>query len=144
MSMSNTPYDPLAAWQKLVQGWELEINSWSAKVTESEQFSAMLGQTTKMMLATQKTVAEQVETLLRSLNLPTKPQIDALAERLDSIEDSIMQLRIAMAKASTGGAQESAAAESKPRRTRIPAGKKDAAPKNVTQKVGAQKDTAAT
>lgn len=117
--MTKPPFDPLAAWQKMVQDWELEINAWSGKLTESEQFSAALGQATKMMLVTQKTVADRLETVLQSLNLPSKTQLTALTERLDAIEDSIMQLRIAVDKLA-GDADELAAAAGKPRRTRKP------------------------
>ncbi|CCA92556.1 MULTISPECIES: hypothetical protein [unclassified Novosphingobium] len=119
--MSNAPYDPLAAWQKFVQDWELEINAWSGKFTESEQFSAIMGQATKMMLVAQRTVTDQLENVLQSLNLPTKAQVEGLSDRLDAIEDSIAQLRIALDKLAQDGPVREGKQE--PRRTRKPAGK---------------------
>lgn len=94
--MSQKPFDPVAAWQDMVQKWEQEINGWSGKLTESEQFGAMIGQMSKVQLVAQRAFAEQMEGLLRNLNLPSKAQVDALSERLDSIEDSIDRVRLAI------------------------------------------------
>ncbi|MFM5930505.1 MAG: poly(R)-hydroxyalkanoic acid synthase subunit PhaE [Novosphingobium sp.] len=91
-----TAFDPVATWQDMVQKWEHEINSWSGKFTESEQFSAVMGQATKASLYAQKAMAEHMESVLRSLNLPSKTQVEELAERLDAIEESIERLRLAL------------------------------------------------
>lgn len=119
--MANDVYDPIAAWQKMIQDWENQINAWSGQFTQSEQFSAVMGQATKMMVVAQKTMTEQLEGLLQSLNLPSKTQIETLADRLDSIEDSIAQLRIALDKLANEAAPTPAKVE--PRRTRVPAPK---------------------
>lgn len=118
--MSDKPFDPVAAWADMVQKWEHEINSWSTKLTENEQFGAIIGQATKVQLVAQRAFGEQMETLLRNLNLPSKPQIDQIGERLDAIEDSIDRLRLAI-EALAGKAAPAAAAAPEPRRTRKPA-----------------------
>lgn len=119
--MTQTPFDLVATWQDMVQKWEHEINTWSGKLTESEQFGAMIGQATKVSLVAQRAFAEQMESVLRSLNLPSKAQVDAMTERLDSIEDSIDRLRLAI-EGMQGNA--SAPATPEPRRTRKPAADK--------------------
>ncbi len=113
--------DPFAAWQKMIQDWETEINTLSTRFTQSEQFSAVMGQTTKMMVVAQKTMTERLEGILQTLNLPSKTQIEALADRLDSIEDSITQLRIALDRLANTAAP--TADQVAPRRTRVPASK---------------------
>lgn len=118
--MTDTPFDPVAAWQNMVQKWEQEINTWSGKLTQSEQFSAVMGQATKMSLVAQRAMGEQMESLLRSLNLPSKAQLDALAERLDSIEDSLDRLRLAMESQSNGSSSAASDAPPAPKRTRKP------------------------
>lgn len=123
-SMSNSISDPFAAWQKLVQDWEHQINAFSGKMTESEQFSAMLGQATKMMLVTQKTVSDHLEVVLQSLNLPSKAQIDAINERLDALDNGVEQIRIAIERMAQDEAPSSGAAE--PSRTRKPPSRPDA------------------
>lgn len=115
---SKAPFDPVSAWQDMVQKWEHEINSWSGKFTENEQFSAVMGQATKASLYAQKAMAEHMESVLRSLNLPSKTQVEELAERLDAIEESIERLRLALEPGSTIPAPESPRAA--PRRSRKP------------------------
>lgn len=92
----NQSFDPVATWQEMLQKWEIEINNWSGKLTESEQFGAIMGQATKMNLAAQKAIGDQTEQFLRSMNLPSKSQIDGLAERMDAIEESLDRLRLAI------------------------------------------------
>lgn len=123
--MTQKPFDPVAAWQDMVQKWEHEINTWSNRMTESEQFGAVMGQATKVSLVAQRAFAEQMESLLRSMNLPSKAQVDSLAERLDAIEDSIDRLRLAV-EAQNGAKNATApspapSATPAPRRTRKPA-----------------------
>jgi SMC interacting uncharacterized protein involved in chromosome segregation len=116
--MSQTPFDPVAQWQQVVSKWEQEINSWSGKLTESEQFSAMMGQATKVQVVAQRAFAEQMETLLKNLNLPSKAQVEALSERLDGLEDSIDRVRLAIEALAGKAAAVPAPAE--PRRTKQP------------------------
>lgn len=115
--MANQDFDPVRAWQDFIQKWEIEINEWSGKVTESEQFSAMMGQATKMNLVAQKAFAERMETMLEALNLPSKTQIEDLTERLDRMEDNIERIRLAIEKS---GAPVADTAAPEPRRTRKP------------------------
>jgi hypothetical protein len=121
--MTQKPFDPFeiwsgAKWQEMVQKWEHEINDWSGKVTENEQFGALMGQLTKVQLVAQNAFTEQMETLLRNLNLPSKAQVEALSERLDAIEDSIERVRLAVEALATSTAATPAAPE--PKRTRKP------------------------
>ncbi|GGC16973.1 hypothetical protein GCM10011371_00520 [Novosphingobium marinum] len=106
--------DPVAAWQGLVQQWEQEINAWSGKITETEQFSAMMGQATKYSLVAQQAFAEHMEKVLTSLNVPTKTQMEEMSERLSAIEEALERLRLSMAD----GPEAKSAPE--PRRTRKP------------------------
>ncbi|MFA7587446.1 MAG: hypothetical protein WCY11_14845 [Novosphingobium sp.] len=117
-------FDPASAWADMVQKWEHEINSWSNKLTESEQFGAMLGQATKVQLAAQKAFGEQMETMLRQLNLPSKALVDELAERLDTIEESIERLRLAIEQNQVEPVEAPATPPPAPRRTRKPAADK--------------------
>lgn len=111
-------FDPAAAWADMVQKWEHEINSWSGKVTESEQFGALLGQATKVQLGAQKIFGEQMESLLKQLNLPSKAQLEALSERLDAIEESLDRLRLSIEQAAAPAPTQAARPAS--RRTRKP------------------------
>lgn len=121
--MTDKPFDPVAAWADMVQKWEQEINSWSTKLTDNEQFGALVGNVSRIQLVVQRAVAEQMESMLATLNMPSKVQIEALTERLDGLEDSIDRLRLAIeARALTPGnaAVEPVVAPPEPKRTRKP------------------------
>lgn len=112
--MAQQEIDPLRAWQDLVQKWEIEVNEWSGKLTGNDQFSALMGQATKMNLVAQKAWAERMESMLEALSMPTKGQIDELAERLDRIEDNIERIRLTLEQSADKPAKP------EPKRTRKP------------------------
>ena len=58
--------------------------------------------------------SEQMEKLLKSLNLPSKAQLEGVGERLDRIEENIERLTVAMGR--TGASPPAPA----PKRTRKP------------------------
>jgi SMC interacting uncharacterized protein involved in chromosome segregation len=118
--MTQPSLDLVGTWQDMIQKWEQEINSWSGKLTESEQFSAAMGQATKISLVAQRAFGEQMESLLRSMNLPSQAQVNSLAERLDAIEDSIDRLRLALEAQNAAATGETQPAAPAPRRTRKP------------------------
>lgn len=117
--MADKPFNPVAAWQDAIQKWEHELNAWSGQFTSSEEFGALIGQATKATVIAQKAMAEQTEAVLKSLNLPSKSQIDEISERLAVIEDHIAQLRLQLGQPEAGQAPR-APAVSEPRRTRKP------------------------
>ena len=112
--MTEKPFNPVAAWQDVIQRWEHELNAWSGQFTNSEEFGALIGQATKATVYAQKAMAEQTEAVLRSLNLPSKSQIDEISERLAVIEDHIAQIRLEMGE----GTRKPSGGE--PKRTRKP------------------------
>ncbi|MDR7101361.1 hypothetical protein [Croceicoccus sp. BE223] len=114
----SAPFNPLAAWQEAIQKWEHELNAWSGQFTSSEEFGALIGQATKATVIAQKAMAEQTEAVLRSLNLPSKSQIEEVSERLAVIEDHLAQMRLQLARFDSSAAPTPAAPE--PRRTRKP------------------------
>ncbi len=116
-SMTDKQFNPFEAWQEVVQRWEHELNAWSGQITKSEEFGALIGQATKATIYAQKAMAEQTEAVLRSLNLPSKSQIEEISERLAVIEDHLAQLRLGR----VGEGDKVAAAE--PSRTRKPSGR---------------------
>ena len=120
------PFDPVAQWQEFVQKWEHEVNAWSGKLTERDEFSAVIGQATKFQFAAQKALTDRMDETLRSLNLPSKRQVDLLAERLDAIEESIERLRLMLVPGAT--VSEHARSASEPKRSRKPAPKPGSKP----------------
>lgn len=115
MAGKPSSFDPTAAWAEFVQRWEREINDWSGKLTETEQFGSMMGQATKVQILVQKSFNDHMEKTLKALNLPTREQVDALGSRLADIEAQIEALRLSL-NASSPPASD----RPQPRRTRKP------------------------
>ncbi|WP_239806200.1 poly(R)-hydroxyalkanoic acid synthase subunit PhaE [Croceicoccus hydrothermalis] len=115
--MPKPPKSPTVLWQEFVAAWEQEMNDWSTRVTQSEQFSAAMGPATKYSVVAQKAMTEQMEKMLQSMNLPTRSQMQELAERMASLEDGLERLRIAVERDETPA---KSIARNEPRRTRKP------------------------
>lgn len=118
--MTEKPFDPLTAWQDAVRKWEIDVNEWSSRFTETEQFGSIIGQATKMNLVAQKALGDRMEATLQALNLPSKAQLEAIAERLDAIEDTLTRIRVHI----EAGSKTTATPAAKPRRTRKPPAKR--------------------
>ena len=115
MTMSQKPaFDPAAVWQKMISRWEQEVNDWSGKLTQNEQFGKVMSQATKMQIMAQRSFNDHMEKLLKSLNLPSKTEIEEISERLDRIEEVLERLTLTL-----GHAQENPVAA--PKRPRKPA-----------------------
>lgn len=115
MTVKPASFDPATAWQDFVKRWEQEVNEWSGKLTETEQFGSIMGQATKVQILAQKSFNEHMEKVLRSLNLPTREQVDELGSRLADIEAQIEALRLTLSAAAPADT-----ARPQPRRTRKP------------------------
>ena len=95
--MAEFPFDPVAAWQKFVSDWEKQINSASASVVGTEEFSRIMNQATQFTLATQQQFDKHMEQFLKTVHLASKTDIAAIHDRLAAIEESIERLSNAIA-----------------------------------------------
>lgn len=119
---SGKSFNPMAEWQKLVTKWEHQINDFSTKISQREEFSAMMNETSKVSLVAQKQFSEYMDKLLKTMHVPSLTKIGEINDRLDRIEESLD--RIAQMLANTGaGTPASKADAPAPARTRKPAKK---------------------
>jgi polyhydroxyalkanoate synthesis regulator phasin len=91
--MANKPSAPKKTWVGSVQKVEHAINRHSKKITGTERFSALMNQGSKLKLVIKQAVAEQMGNYLRTMNMPTKTQVDGIGERLDALEESLERLQ---------------------------------------------------
>ncbi len=110
-------FDPMAAWSQFVTKWEQEVNDFSAKISASKEFGGTMNQASMASRAVQQSFSEQMEKVLKAMNLPSRGEIGDLGERLLSVEEKIDQLAIAVADLKGNGAGE---AVMPVRRTRQP------------------------
>ncbi|WP_156680949.1 hypothetical protein [Sphingomonas profundi] len=109
-------FDPMAAWSQFVTKWEQEVNDFSAKISASKEFGSTMNQASTMSRAVQQSFSEQMEKVLKAMNLPSQGQVSDLSDRLLAVEEKLDRLAIAVSDLK-GDTREAAAPV---RRTRQP------------------------
>jgi uncharacterized protein Yka (UPF0111/DUF47 family) len=115
-------FNPIAEWQKLVTKWEHQINDFSTQISQREEFSAMMNETSKVSLVAQKQFSEYMDKLLKTLHVPSLSKIGEINDRLDRIEESLDRIAQMLANSGANAASPKDAAPA-PARTRKPAKK---------------------
>lgn len=108
-------FDPLAAWQRMISQWERQLNDLSSKISSNETFAGSMNQATKLSLATRKSMEDNLDRLVRSMQLATQAQMSEALDRMDRIEQKLDALAAAQSR-------DAAPPVARPRRTRKPAG----------------------
>ena len=119
--MTDKINDPVALWQKMVGEMEKGFNSFATKAMESPEFSQAVNRTGGIAAGAQKQFGEFMEKYLLSMNLPSRDQMTGIAERLQSIESQIGEIRLMLSRMQGGfGASEAGLAPRPPRTKRPP------------------------
>lgn len=85
-------------WRDLLRQWEDAGNSLGTDAMKSPEFSKFMNQATSSSTVLQRVFADLSAKYLAALNLPTKSDITAIAERLHAIEKRIEEMQLTMAK----------------------------------------------
>ena len=91
--MSDKPNDPVQVWHTMLAEMEKGFNAMANQVMGSEQFSRVTHQLTGASVGAQKTVGDLMERYLVSMNLPSRAQMTDMADRLQSIEGQLSEIR---------------------------------------------------
>lgn len=91
--------DPLQFWRDAVTKLEGDINSMATGSLSSQQVVGSLHKLSGMSSALQQIATQAMEEQLRRANLPSRKQVDDLAEALRRVEDKLDQLLPAPAEA---------------------------------------------
>jgi hypothetical protein len=120
--MADKSNDPVALWQKMIGEMEKGFNAFAARAMETPQFSQALNQVGGATAAGQKQLGELMEKYLLTMNMPSRAQMIGMAERLQSIEGQLNEIKAILHQmqgnaASSGGTY---AAAPRPPRTKRP------------------------
>jgi hypothetical protein len=120
--MTDKTNDPVAMWHKMVGEMEKGFNSFANQAMSSPEFSQAVNRAGGVAAGAQKQLGELIEKYLVSMNLPSREQVTGLAERLQSIEGQISEIKSMLSQmaASSGVSQGSDAALRPPRTKRPP------------------------
>jgi len=120
--MADKSNDPVALWQNMIGEMEKGFNAFANRAMASPEFSKAVNQMGGATAGAQKQLSDLMEKYLVSMNMPSRAQMVGMAERLQSIESQLNEIK-AMLHQMQGGAGGGSAGSSpapKPPRTKRP------------------------
>ena len=120
--MAHKGNDPVAIWQTMIGEMEKGFNAFANKAMESPQFSKAMNQAGGVTAGAQKQLGEFMEKYLLTMNLPSRAQMVSMAERLQSIEAQLNEIKALLHQVhgSSTGPEGGYAGAPKPPRTKRP------------------------
>ena len=91
--MADKSNDPVAIWQNMIGEMEKGFNSFANQAMASPEFSKVVNQVGGVTAGAQKQLGELMEKYLVSMNLPSRAQMVGMAERLQSIEGQLNEIK---------------------------------------------------
>ena len=82
--------DPFAFWRDLVSQVEKGVIDFAGQSMKSDGVANGMNKALSASLVTKKVTKELMQRYFEALNLPTRPDIQALGERLQKIEDRLI------------------------------------------------------
>ena len=91
--MADKGNDPAAIWQTMIAEMEKGFNSFANQAMTSPEFSKAMNQVGGATAGAQKQLGELMEKYLLAMNLPSRAQMVGMAERLQSIEGQLNEIK---------------------------------------------------
>ena len=120
--MSEKRNDPIAIWQTMIGEMEKGFNAFANQAMASPEFSKVVNQVGGVTAGAQKQLGDLMEKYLVSMNLPSRAQMVSMAERLQSIEGQLNEIKAMLhqAQQNSGGPDDSVGGAPRPPRTKRP------------------------
>jgi SMC interacting uncharacterized protein involved in chromosome segregation len=119
--MADKINDPVAMWQNMIGEMEKGFNSFANQAMTSPEFSKVMNQVGGVTAGAQKQLGELMEKYLVSMNLPSRAQMVSMAERLQSIEGQLNEIKALLHQVhNNSSAPAGGYARPKPPRTKRP------------------------
>ena len=120
--MAEKSNDPVAIWQNMLGEMEKGFNSFANQAMASPEFSKVVNQVGGVSAGAQKQLGDLMEKYLVGMNLPSRAQMVSMAERLQSIEGQLNEIKALLyqAQQSSGAPADGQAAAPRPPRTKRP------------------------
>jgi hypothetical protein len=91
--MADKSSDPVALWQNMIGEMEKGFNAFANQAMASPQFSKAVNQVGGVTAGAQKQLGELMEKYLVAMNMPSRAQMIGMAERLQSIEGQLNEIK---------------------------------------------------
>src|ERR1700685_4087837 len=122
--MADNSNDPVALWQNMIGQMEKGFNAFANQAMATPEFSKVVNQVGGATAGAQKQLGDLMEKYLVSMNLPSRAQMVSMAERLQSIEGQLNEIKALLRQGPNNSSTPEGgyAAAAKPPRTRRPPG----------------------
>jgi hypothetical protein len=120
--MADKNNDPVVLWQTMIGEMEKGFNSFANQAMASPEFSKVMNQAGGVAAGAQRQLGDLMEKYLLAMNLPSRAQLVGMAERLQSIEGQLNEIKAMLHQMQGGGAATSSGYSRTPRppRTKRP------------------------
>ncbi|MCP3372138.1 hypothetical protein [Bradyrhizobium cajani] len=119
--MTDKTHDPVAMWQQMMGEMEKGFNSFANQAMSSPEFSQAMNRAGGVAAGAQKQLGEVMEKYLVAMNLPSREQVTGLAERLQSIEAQVHEIKSMLSQMAAGsGTSQGFDTTPRPPRTKRP------------------------
>jgi hypothetical protein len=124
--MADKGSDPTVIWQTMLGELEKGFNSFANQAMGTPEFSRLVNQAGGVAAGAQKQFGELMEKYLLSMNMPSRSQLVGMAERLQSIEGQLNEIKALLNQMnhSAGNAESVAVSKPRPPRTKRPPAEK--------------------
>src|ERR1700687_4635954 len=120
--MADKSNDPAAMWQSMIGEMEKGFNAFANQAMASPEVSKVVNQVGGISAGAQKQLGDLMEKYLVGMTLPSRAQMVAMAERLQSIEGQLNEIKALLHQVHNNSAAPEAgyAGAPKPPRTKRP------------------------
>ena len=119
--MADKGNDPAVIWQTMLGEMEKGFNSFANQAMASPEFSKAMNQVGGVSAGAQKQLGELMEKYLLAMNLPSRAQMAGMAERLQSIEGQLNEIKAMLHQVHHNSlSPESGSSTARPPRTKRP------------------------
>jgi hypothetical protein len=119
--MADKGNDPMALWQTMLGEMEKGFNAFANRAMAAPQFSKAMNQAGSAGASAQKQFGELMEKYLVGMHLPSRTQMVDMAERLQSIEAQLDEIKALLVQGrGSAGAENGGPAAPRPPRTKRP------------------------
>ena len=91
--MADKGNDPAVIWQAMIGEMEKGFNSFGNQLMASPEFSKMMNLAGGAAAGAQRQLGELMEKYLLAMNLPSRAQLVGMAERIQSIEGQLNEIK---------------------------------------------------
>ena len=120
--MADKNNDPVVLWQTMLGEMEKGFNAFANQAMASPEFSKVVNQVGGVTAGAQKQLGDLMEKYLAGMNLPSRAQMVSMAERLQSIEGQLNEIKALLHQVhnNSGAPEGGYAGTPRPLRTRRP------------------------